>query len=202
MLKEVVVIKVQKARLSFPRLFVPKAFSVGQKPRYEATFLLDPSNKEHAATIAQIKAEAKRVATEKWNDKIPKNLHKCYGTAEEMGKEYDGYAGMFCIASANKRRPRVLNRDRSDIVEDNGELYAGCYVNGSIDLWAWDYRDPESGKILKQGINANLRGVQKNSDGESFGVRPADVEEEFDALEDDGDSNHAKAASASDDWDV
>jgi hypothetical protein len=45
------IIKLKNVRLSFARLWKPKAFQEGQDPRFEATFLLDPSNAEHAATI-------------------------------------------------------------------------------------------------------------------------------------------------------
>lgn len=186
---EVVVIKLPKVRLSFPRLFVPKAFSPAQEPRFEATFLLDPSNKAHAGVIAQIKSEAKRVATEKWGANLPKALKKCYGLADESGKEYDGYAGMFYIASANKTRPRVVGPDRVDLVESDGKPYAGCFVNATVSLWAWG---PNVGG---HGLNANLRGVQFVEDGDAFGVRPVDAEEEFDALEE-------TATAGGDDWDA
>jgi hypothetical protein len=170
-------IKLNNVRLSFPRLFKPKAFQEGQDPRFEASFLLDPSDKSHAAIIKQIKATAKELATEEFGE-VPKSLKLCFGDGDE--KEYDGYEGMFYVTSSNKTRPTVVDRDLSPLVEEDGKPYAGCYVNGTITLWVMNNQ-------FGKRINANLRAVQFVKDGEAFGVKPVDAEEEFDALEgDDG----------------
>ena len=163
-------------RLSFPRLFQPKAFRPGQDPRFEATFLLDPSDKAHAAMIAEIKAAGQKIAMEQFNGQIPKGLKTCWGKGDE--KEYDGYAGMFYISTSNKTRPTVVDRNRSPLTEEDGRPYAGCFVIGTITLWVMDN---EFGKR----INANLRAVQYVKDGDAFGVQPVDAEAEFEALEDD-----------------
>jgi len=163
-------------RLSFPRLFQAKAFRPDQKARFEATFLLDPSIKSHAATIAQIKAEAKRIAEEQFGPKLPKGILFCWGNGDD--KEYDGYAGMFYIASSNQTRPVVQDRDRTPLAEEDGRPYAGCYVVGTITLWVMD-------NAFGKRINANLRGVQFVKEGDAFGVRPVDAEAEFEALPDD-----------------
>lgn len=175
------VIKLKKSRLSFPNLFKAKSFEEGQDPRFEATFLLDPSNKSHAKIIKTIKSEAARIAKEKWGDKIPKHK-KCFGLTEDTDKEYDGYEGMFYIASNNKTRPTVVDRGRNPVAEEDGVIYAGCVVNGTVTLWT---QDNKWGKR----INANLRGVQFDSEGEAFGVAPVDAEEEFDELEDSDDDD-------------
>jgi hypothetical protein len=174
------IIRFKKARLSFPRLWTPKAFQEGQTPRFEATFLLDPSNKEHAVAINMVKSEAKRIAELKWGaGKIPKGVKPCYGLADkdEVKSEYDGYKGMWYLASNNKNRPTIVDRRRNPLTEKDGKPYAGCYVNASVTLWV---QDNQFGKR----INANFRAIQFDSDGEAFGVKPVDAEEEFDELED------------------
>jgi hypothetical protein len=173
------VIKLKSVRLSFPRLWVPKAFQEGQPPRFEATFLLDPSNAAHAALIKRVNSEAMRIAKLKWPNGIPKGVKPCYGLADKdpVKSEYDGYAGMWYIASNNKTRPTVVGRRREPLVEKDGKPYAGCYVNGSITLWAQD-------NSFGKRINANFRAVQFDRDGEAFGVKPVDAEDEFDELED------------------
>jgi hypothetical protein len=182
------VIKLARARLSFARLFTPKAFRQGQKERYEGTFLIDPSSKAGQAQIKNILSEATKIAKEKFNGKIPKTLKFGFGYADgsdfKLGdvnfhsepKEYDGYDGMFYLASANTTRPTVVDRGRTPLVEADGKPYSGCYVNGTVTLWA---QDNEFG----QRINANLRGVQFYKDGEAFGVKPVDADEEFDDIE-------------------
>lgn len=170
-------IRLRNVRLSFPKLFKAKAFQEGQDPRFESTFLLDPSNKDHAKTIKEIEAQAKSVLEEKFNGKVPKGVKYCFGDGND--KEYDGYEDMTYISSANKTRPTVVDRDRSPLAEEDGKPYAGCFVNATITLWPQDH--PKGGKR----VNANLLAVQFVKDGEAFGQKPVDAEDEFDVLEDD-----------------
>jgi hypothetical protein len=97
-------------------------------------------------------------------------------------KSYDGYEGMFVIASNNRTRPTVVDRDLTPLVEEDGKPYSGCYVNGTITLWS---QDNQYGKR----VNANLRAVQFVKDGDAFGVKPADAEDEFDVLDGDDDED-------------
>lgn len=185
------VIKLGNVRLSFPRLFVAKSFREGQPERYEGSFLIDPTSKQGAKQIENILAEAESVIKQKFSGKIPKKLKFGFGYADgdpmEIGgvrfnsemKDYDGYEGMFYISSSNKTRPAVVDRDKTPLVEADGRPYAGCYVNGTVTLWP---QDNEFG----QRVNANLRGVQFLKDGDAFGVKPVDADEEFDDI-DDGD---------------
>lgn len=188
------VIKLQNVRLSFPNLWVPKAFEEGQKPRYEATFILDPSNDEHAGIIKQLRQAAFEVAKETYSGEMPKSVKMCFGNSDgtpvKVGpngyrndvKEYDGYEEMFYIGSANKTKPKVVDRARDDagkfplITEESGRVYGGCFVNGTITLWG------QNNKFGKR-INANLRAVQFVRDGEAFGVAPVDSDAEFDEVE-------------------
>jgi len=190
------VIKLGGVRLSFPKLFTPKAFvdKDGNKSseRFEAAFLLDPSDKTHAAIIADIVEKATDLANEQWHNKIPKSVELCFGYSDAQAiavgdlkwhgkeKEYDGYEGMFYISSANRTRPTVVDRDRSPLVEADGKPYPGCIVNASITLWT---QDNQWGKR----INANLRAVQFVKDGEAFGAKPVAAEDEFDVVDGDED---------------
>lgn len=186
------VIKLTNVRLSFPRLFQPKSFRPGQDPRYEATFLLDPSDKAHAEHIKQIKAEANKILKAKYGDKIPNSIKEnlCFGSGDK--KDYDGYAGMFYLSASNKTRPVVVDQKRNPLTADDGKPYAGCYVNASVTLWVMDN---EFGKR----VNANLRGVQFYKDGEAFGVKPVDAEEEFEDLAADEDTSLATVTDDADD---
>lgn len=171
------VIQLRNVRLSFARLFEAKAFRVGQTPRYEATFLLDPSNADHAATIKLLQTTAGQLIQQQWDGTKPATLALCMGKGDTKG--YDGYAGMIYVASHNKVRPTVVDRNRNPVAEgDTQAPYSGCYVNATITLWA---QDNEFGKR----INANLRGVQFVRAGEAFGIQPVDATEEFEQLEGD-----------------
>lgn len=174
------IIKLKNARGSFLRLWVPKAFQEGQTPRYEGTFLLDPTNAEHAALIAQIKAEANKLIKAKWGEK-PAGLKVCFGLADndETKKKYDGYAGMFYVVTANTTKPTVVNRAREEVAEGaKGAPYSGCYVNTNITLWTQDNK-------FGKAIRGNLRIVQFAKDGAAFsGAAPPRAEDEFEAIGD------------------
>ena len=186
------VIKLKNVRLSFPHLFKPKAFEKNQDPKYQATFLLDPSDKDHAKAIKEIKAQAKKVLVEKFGEMPEKGDYKlCFGLADKhpKKKKYEGYEGMFYIATSNTIAPTCIDRRKNEVLEQDGVLYAGCYVNTNITLWPQDH--PVGGK----GVNANLRIVQFYQEGEAFGNAKASVDEmdEVDIDDDDDD--------AVDDWD-
>jgi len=167
------IIQLKEVRLSFARLFTPKAFRQGQTPRYEATFLMDPSRKDHAKMISTIKKTAKEILSEYYGgaDKIPvKKLEYCFGDADDDGIEYDGYAGMFYIRTSNQTKPKILDRNKAELDEASGRPYSGCYVNTNITLWVMD-------NDFGKRVNCNLRIVQFNKDSTAFGAKPAEAEE-------------------------
>jgi hypothetical protein len=99
----------------------------------------------------------------------------CLRDGDEV--EYDGYAGHMTLKASTKKRPLVVNKDKTPLTEQDGVVYSGCYVNGIIDLWA---QNNQFGKR----INATLLGVQFASDGEAFssGGSSASVDD-FDDLD-------------------
>lgn len=178
------VIKLVNVRLSFPHLFKAKSFEAGQDAKFQATFLLDPSDKDHARFIKQIKAQAKAVLIEKFGEMPEKGDYKlCFGMADKhhKKKKYDGYEGMFYIATSNTIAPNCMDRRKQEVIESDGVLYAGAYVNSNITLWPQDH--PRGGK----GVNANLRIVQFYKDGDAFGTAKASADEmdEVDLNDDD-----------------
>jgi hypothetical protein len=183
-------IKLVKVRLSFPVLYTPKSFAPGQDPKYQATFLLDPSDAEHAKAIKEIKKQAKKIAMEAFGE-VPKGLKKCFGLAKDHDKksEYDGYQGMFYISTANTSPPVLADQHKKPLDQADGKFYAGAFVTTVVTLWTQDH--PVGGK----GINANLRIVQFVKDGEAFGGNaPANIDDELDEVDSDD-------SDADDDWD-
>jgi len=185
------IIKLKNVRLSFPRLYKARSFRKEQEPRYEATFLLDPSDKAHAAIIEGLEWIADEIAEEMWPKKIPPSLVRCYGLAgdEKPPLEYDGYPGMYFIRTAAKQNapPLIADRGRNTLTIVDGVEpsipYAGCVVNASITLWTMDNE-------FGNRINSNLRIVQFVKDGDRFsGIVPPDVEEELDILDDEDDGD-------------
>ena len=183
------VIKLTNVRLSFPQIWRPKKFSENREPTFQASFLLDPSNSDHAASIKEIKVAAKKILIEAFGE-VPSGFKRCFGLADKhpKKKEYDGYKGMFFLATGNSTRPTLVDRKRQDLEESDGVLYAGCFVNTNVTLWTFDH--PEGGR----GIAANLRIIQFYSDGEAFGNASAKADEELEDVEGGDDT-------ADDDWD-
>lgn len=149
-------IKLNNVRLSFPSLFQKAQFD-GADTKYEATFLLDKV--KHAAAIKQIEeAIAAKIASDLKGAKVPANK-LCLRDGDEV--EYDGYAGHMTLKASTKKRPLVLNKDKSPVTEADGVVYSGCYVNAIVEFWA---QNNQFGKR----INATLLGVQFAADGEAF----------------------------------
>lgn len=171
------------ARLAFcDSLYEAKYFGavpqVNEKKKFRVNLLLDPSSKEHAATIAQIKSEAKKVATQEFPDGIPKSLELCYGNGNDLDKVYDGFADMFYIKVSNDARPLVGNRQGGVVTQGDPQApYAGCVVNAKITLWCQNSHG-------RKGVNGNLLTVQFVRAGDAFGRPALNPDEEFEALED------------------
>src|SRR5690625_1631945 len=170
-------IKLQNVRLSFPSIFQKAVFN-GEETKYEATFLI---NKEtQADLIAKIEdAIAEKIKVDLKGSKLSDD-RICFKNGDDI--EYDGYAGHMSIKASNNKRPLVLDNDKTPLTEDDNRIYAGCYVNAVIELWA---QNNSWGKR----INANLLGLQFAKDGEPFGDGVSASADDFDALDiDDADS--------------
>jgi len=156
-------LKLENVRLSFPVLFEAKAFEPGAKPRFDATFLIEPGSKNDKA----IRRAIAEVAKETYGAKAEAHLKAYEGNANKYCyldgdlKEYDGYEGMMYLACHSSARPMVIDRDKTPLVEQDGKPYAGCYVNATVDIYA------QSGKY--PGIRSSFNAVQFAGDGDAFG---------------------------------
>lgn len=176
-IKDPNIIALPRVRLSFPCLFTPKALEEGKEPQFSATFLLD--NERHADILDQIDTTIERVALDFFKKKVPLKK-KCIHDGNEKS-ELEGYGDSTSfLVSSNKSRPAVVDRRKVPVVESDGLIYAGCYVNATVRIFAWEH------KTGGRGVSAQLRAVQFVEDGESFGAGPVDADKEFDDLDTDG----------------
>lgn len=165
--------KMKTVRLSFPSVFRKAVFS-GAETKFEATFLLDKT--EHADTIKQIQAEIAKLLKDELKSKLPADKI-CLKDGDEI--EYDGYKGCMSIKASSSKRPVVIGKDKSPLTEDDNVIYAGCYVNAIISLWA---QNNQFGKR----INASLEAIQFAKDGAPFGDGGSKVSaDDFDFVGDD-----------------
>lgn len=165
-------IRLNNVRLSFPSLFQKAQFE-GADTKYEATFLLDKI--KHGDVIKQIEQAIKdKIASDLKGAKVGRDK-LCLRDGDEV--EYDGYAGHMTLKTSTKKRPLVVNKDKSPLTEQDGVVYSGCYVNALVDLWA---QNNQFGKR----INSTLLGVQFAGDGEAFASGGSSVSvDDFDDLD-------------------
>ena len=178
------VTKLLKVRLSFPQIFTAEEYEAGDgRPRYAAAFLVEPGS----PTDKAIRKDMLAAATEKWGAKGPDVLNKalkgdnrdvCYYDGNK--KEYDGYADKMALSTSRPKkdgRPGVYDRDRSPLTEEDGKIYAGCYVNAIVSFWP---QDNKNGKTIR----CTLVSVQFDSDGDAFSAASMPNPEEFEDLGD------------------
>jgi hypothetical protein len=169
-------------RIAFFRGFVPKPFAPSDpksKPRFDCTFLLDPSNKVHAANIELLKKIGPEIATKAYGE-IPEDLQKCWYKGDK--KAYEGFSGMFVVAThlnAEFGRPVIVGRKGTPVVEGDADApFSGCYGIGKISLWAID-----NGWTPR--VSGNFKALQYVKAGTAFGgAAPINPDEEFEAIDD------------------
>ncbi len=164
-------IKLANARLSFPSLFQTATFGGEDTGKYEATFILD--KKEHAAGIKEIESQIAEITKEAFKGKSLPSDRICLKDGDVTDR--DELFSKMTIKASTKKRPLVLNRDKTPLTEEDDVIYAGCYVNAIMSLWS---QDNQYGKR----INASLEGVMFAAHGEPFGGGGVDVSE-FDMFE-------------------
>ncbi|MCW3699246.1 ssDNA-binding protein [Burkholderia cenocepacia] len=163
------------------------------KFRYSATFLIPKGSAHDKAIEEAIKA----VAVEGWAKKADAMLESIRGNANKFCyqngdlKDHDGFEDHMFIAAHRRRddgRPLLLDNvadpetnKPARLVDVNGDwlpgkegrIYAGCYVNATIDIYAQTKTNP--------GIRCGLMGVQFHAPGDSFSGASRANEDDFEA---------------------
>lgn len=173
-------VTLKNVRLSFPQLWTATGFNEKtpkEDYKYSAAFLVEKGSDN----AKKIEAAIDAVATEKWKEKADNVLNQIRGNNNKFAyqdgdlKDYDGYAGHMSIKAATKLRPLLVDKARNPVTEDDGVLYAGCYVNAVIDVYAYDGGG-------NRGITAGLVGVQFAAEGDAFGAARPEAEDLFEDL--------------------
>ena len=173
-------IMLKNVRVSFPHLFTRPVIN-GEEGKCGATLMLEPE--AHAASIKTVKSHiAELIKTKLKGKKVPSDK-LCLRDGDEKGREeYEGY---MVLSANNKGKPIVIDNAGSGVITDEEDslIYAGCYVNAKVRLWA---QDNKYGKR----INAELVSIQFASDGEpldSTYVSVDDAMEGFGSVSEDDD---------------
>lgn len=183
--------------LSFPQLEKASKFkqdNPDEVAKFSAAFLLDPSNPEHAKTIAKIKSESARIAKLEFDGEIPKSMsdakNRCWGTDADLDKVYEGYAGMFFVKGKSPTPVPIVGRVKTATDPRTGKPAfalltpqspewprAGNKVNAKISVWCQNSHG-------RKAINGNLLTIQFVEPGTPIGNKSANPDEHFDGYED------------------
>lgn len=166
----------KNVRLSYPNLFKPKAFK-DQDPKYSATFIVRKDDPQVDKILAAVITEAKDKFGSKIKDRLPSSYHNPLKDGDDVADEHPELEGCYYIRTSSQSAPTVLDRAKRHLPAEDEKIYAGCYVNASINIAPFDAE-------VNKGVTAYLNGVQFYMDGERFGGG-GDCSDDFEAEEDD-----------------
>lgn len=178
------VVRLKNVRLSYPKLAKAEQYvSNGKpsgKPRFSASFQVEPGSETYKA----IEAAIKQAAADRWGKDADKKLKGLRGNSNKFcwvdgdTKDDESAEGKWILTShraESQGRPGIYAKDRSQLAPGDEQFpYAGCYVNAMVEIWAQDGENT--------GIRCTLLSVQFKADGEAFagGRKPSadDYEDE------------------------
>lgn len=161
-----------KVRLSYVHVFTPTAIEEGQEPKFNVSVIIDKKDKYTLSKYkAAIEAAEKKAIAEKYKGVKPKKWKTPLRDGDEEKEEDEAYQGAFFIGATSKRRPKVYNKDYSEMT-DLDDLYSGCYARVVINFYPYDVAG-------NKGIAAGLESIMKLSDGEALGGGGGNPEVDF-----------------------
>lgn len=174
-------VKIENGRLAFLHVFQAqdRIHDDGTKSKsFGLTVLIGP---DHPA-VALIKAAQRAVALDPsaWGPEKGEEMLRALAAKDrtalhdgaEKAIKYDGFSGMLYISANSKIRPPVFHPNEIDpttkqlrlVREEEGLVYAGCYGNVMVDIYA-QKDHPKGGNR----INTQLMGLQYVGKGDAFG---------------------------------
>jgi hypothetical protein len=193
--------KLLDVRQSFMCYWTAEPYPTGNDPTpyFSGTYLLTPDSKlqyysddnksllpKKLPALAELEKIGALLTNEKWGVKkgpsilkAIKMTGKIFFRDGDTKPDYDGYPGTFFVSTRSKVRPNYFDQQKQEITEAQGLLYSGCYVNVTVEAYAYTKGN--------NGLGARLRGVQLLRDGEAFGGGgPPASDDEFDEIDNPG----------------
>jgi hypothetical protein len=193
--KENYFVRTSEFRVSHPHLFKPTSIKdngVEGKPQYSIEMLFDKATTDLKTLQAPLAAAIK----DKWGPNkadwpspllmpirdgdVPKMNKKT--RKKEVKKEHAGMWVVRASSSAEYNRPMVVGKNASVPLENESQMYPGCYARAGLKAHAYEFAD-------KYGVKFILDAVQFIRDGEPLSSRKR-ADEIFTNIEgDDGDTD-------------
>lgn len=186
------IVQLKHVRIAFiDELFVAAPYEGKGDPRHTATFIVEPGSANDKAIQAAILSEA-NVAWGKKAEAMLEDLRgdkKAYSyqknKKDKTGEVYDGFEDRYALSGVRKSKdgtPLFLHNIKDPetgkakrLTGSEGVIYAGCYVNAKVEMWA------QSGTY--RGMRCGLLGVQFDAAGDSFGGASRPTDDGFDSVE-------------------
>ena len=172
-----------EATLSFPNLFVPRAYK-NKDPKYGASLVFLQGTDLTALKRGVLAVLEDRYGA-KYKDMVQKKQLKL---PFRDGVEKDYPEGSIFINVTSVQRPGLVDRNVKPII-DQSELYAGCIVRASVNPFTYEAEG-------NKGASFGLLNMQKIRDGDRWDGRSR-AEDDFGAIG--GDDLSAGSGAKSDD---
>lgn len=186
------IVQLKHVRIAFiDDLFTPAQYEGQGDFRHTATFIVEPGSANDKAIQAAISAEAASAwgkKAEAFLEDMRTNKNKfsyIKNKKDKSGEVYDGFEDRYALSAVRKQKdgaPLFLHNVKDPVTGKaqrltgtEGIIYAGCYVNAKVEMWA------QSGTY--SGIRCGLLGVQFDAPGDSFGGASRPSDDGFDALD-------------------
>jgi hypothetical protein len=164
----------QEFRVSHPHVFKPTSVNNSPNLNYSIEMLFDKTTTD----LSLLQGPLKAAIVGKWGPnksdwptplKMPiRDGDKPYGKNKEVKPEHKGMWVVRASSSAEYSKPHVVGRDPTVKLENESDLYPGCYARASLKAHAYTFAD-------KDGVKFVLDAVQFIRDGKAMGgKKPAD----------------------------
>lgn len=186
------IVQLKHVRIAFiDNLFEPAQYEGQGDFRHSATLIVEPNSANDKAIQAAIQAEAVGLwgkKAEAFLEDMRTNKNKfsyIKNKKDKTGEVYEGFENMYALSAIRKQKdgaplflhnikdPSTGNAQR--LTGKEGIIYAGCYVNAKVEMWA------QGGTY--SGMRCGLLGVQFDGPGDSFGGASRPTDDGFDSIE-------------------
>lgn len=158
-------------RVNFPAVFQPTIDDSDKENPKETYSVVALFPKD--ADLSPLRKMAGQAVIEKWGKK-PHNLMDPFRDQGEKDKDGsgvlpDGYEdGAIFINMKTGLKPQIFDQ-WAEPLEDESEIYSGCWAQALVSPYAWEWRDPKKPGMVKQGVKITLIALQKVKDDEPIG---------------------------------
>ncbi len=133
--------------LNFPNVFKRNVFE-GNVLKYDGVFLIAHDSPQHNELSFMISDIIKK----KWGNSTPNKLIVTFRDSSE--NEYvDSNEGDVVFKASSDYKPKVFNKDKSEVSEDERIIVPKCVVDVAIRIWAQD-------NAYGKKINAELMAIK------------------------------------------